>query len=169
MIRTRITLLLCSMLLIFNACNTFKPTTTTRSTPKRSKNADIQLREDIVGYAKNYVGSPYKYAGGSPKTGFDCSGFTSFVLKEYGIQLSPASAEQAKQGKLVDLDHVKPGDLLFFKDGTRIQHVALIVEHSKDGIICVHSTSSRGVIVENVSTSTYWKPKIYYAKDIISK
>lgn len=149
-----------------NACNTVKPTF---KTEKTSKGSSMQLRKDIVGYAKNYVGSPYKYAGGSPKTGFDCSGFTTFVMKEYGIQLSPASSAQAKQGKLIQLDQAKPGDLLFFKDGNRIQHVALITEHNKEGIFCIHSTSSRGVIIENVSASTYWKPKISFAKDVINK
>jgi cell wall-associated NlpC family hydrolase len=165
MIRTRFSLFLLVTIVTTNACSTVK---TTPKTPISPKGADMQLRKDIVGYAKNYVGSPYKYAGGSPKTGFDCSGFTTFIMKEYGITLSPASVEQAKQGKPIDLSKAKPGDLLFFKDGNRIQHVALITEHNKDGIICIHSTSSRGVIIENVSTSSYWKPKISFAKDVIN-
>ncbi|MEI6408813.1 MAG: C40 family peptidase [Bacteroidota bacterium] len=122
----------------------------------------------MIQYAQKYVGSPYKYGGESP-SGFDCSGFTSYVLKQYGVKLSPASAEQAKQGVKIPLDRARQGDLLFFGDATHIQHVALIVENKKDGIVCVHSTTSRGVIIENVTTSNYWKPKILYARDVISK
>lgn len=128
----------------------------------------LQLRKNVIQYARKYVGSPYKYGGESP-SGFDCSGFTSYVLKEYGVKLSPASTEQAKQGVKISLDRARQGDLLFFGDASHIQHVALIVENKKDGIICVHSTTSRGVIIENVSTSSYWKPKILYARDVITR
>lgn len=129
----------------------------------------MQLRKRITDYAQKYVGASYKYAGTSPSTGFDCSGFTCYVLKEFKIKVSPASAEQAKQGAKVSLDKVRPGDLIIFGDNSHIQHVAMVVERKKDGIICVHSTTSRGVIVENVSTSAYWKPKILYARDVIGR
>ena len=154
--------------LLMTACTA--PKKSSGSAPSQKSNAaSMQLRKNIVNKAQNYVGTSYKYAGGQPSTGFDCSGFTSFVFKEFNIQLSPASAEQAKQGYKIPLEKVKPGDLIFFGDATRIQHVALVVERTKDGIVCVHSTTSRGVIIENVSTSTYWKPKILYARDVIVK
>lgn len=147
------------------ACNPVKKIE--KSGPSTSSSA-VQLRKNVIQYAQKYVGSPYKYGGESP-SGFDCSGFTSYVLKQYGVKLSPASAEQAKQGVKIPLDRARQGDLLFFGDATHIQHVALIVENKKDGIVCVHSTTSRGVIIENVTTSNYWKPKILYARDVISK
>lgn len=152
--------------LLMTACTA--PKKSSGSAPSQKSNAaSMQLRKNIVNKAQKYVGTAYKYAGGQPSTGFDCSGFTSFVFKEFNIQLSPASAEQAKQGYKIPLEKVKPGDLIFFGDATRIQHVALVVERTKDGIVCVHSTTSRGVIVENISTSTYWKPKILYARDVL--
>lgn len=129
----------------------------------------MQLRKRIVDKAQQYVGSSYKYAGTSPNSGFDCSGFTKFVFKEFNVEVSPASAEQSKQGYRIPVDRVKPADLLFFGDASRIQHVAMVVERTKDGIICIHSTTSRGVIVENVSASSYWKPKILFARDVLSR
>lgn len=129
--------------------------------------ASMQLRNRITGYAQKYIGASYKYAGTSPSTGFDCSGFTSYVLKEFKVKVSSASAEQSKQGAKVSLERVRPGDLVFFGDESHIQHVAMVVERKKGNIICVHSTTSRGVIVENVSTSAYWKPKILFARDVI--
>lgn len=131
----------------------------------------MRLRRDIVSEAQRYVGSPYQYAGKNPSTGFDCSGFTHFVLNKYNISVSPSSSVQATEGKEVPLDKVKPGDLIIFRteDGSRVQHVSMVVENSAKGIVCVHSTTSRGVIVENVSTSSYWKPRIWQARDVIGK
>ncbi len=153
-------------ILVMEACSTVKKS---NDPPASTNAASMQLRKRIIDKAEKYVGTNYKYAGTSPGTGFDCSGFTSFVLKEFNVQVSSASAAQAKQGYKIPLDRAKPADLIFFGDSNRIQHVAMVVKRTKDGIICVHSTTSRGVIVENVSTSTYWKPKILFARDVLSK
>lgn len=127
-------------------------------------------RVEAVQYAQKFVGTPYKYAGVNPATGFDCSGFTSFVMRGFGVQLSPASAQQAGQGRKVSLDLVQAGDLLFFSQNSKnVSHVALVVKRDNSGITCVHATTSRGVIVENVTASTYWKPKILFARDVMSK
>jgi|GEM_PF-1477488 len=126
------------------------------------------FREALAGWGENYLGIRYRHAGRSPETGFDCSGFTHFVFKEFGLTLSPSSATQSRQGVQIPLNEVAPGDLLFFGNSTRIQHVALIVKRTEEGIFCVHATCSRGIIVENVSTSSYWAPRILYARDVIS-
>ena len=126
------------------------------------------FREALAGWGENYLGIRYRYAGRSPETGFDCSGFTHFVFKEFGLTLSPSSATQSKQGVHVPLNEVAPGDLLFFGSRSHIQHVALIVKRTEEGIFCVHATCSRGIIVENVSKSSYWAPRILYARDVLS-
>ena len=127
------------------------------------------FRERVVDYGMQFVGTTYKYAGQSPETGFDCSGFTSYVLKETGVPASPSSAIQATEGRYVDLDQVLPGDLIFFGESTnKISHVALVVSRGPEGITCVHSTTSRGVVVENVSQSAYWNPKILFSRDLIT-
>lgn len=126
-----------------------------------------QLREQMVGFAQQYVGIHYRYAGISPATGFDCSGFTSFILKKFDAKISSSSFMQSLQGIKVPLSDVMPGDLVFFGRRGHIQHVAMVVERSPDGIVCVHSTCSRGIIVENVSTSSYWRPRIMFARDVL--
>ncbi|TNE55157.1 MAG: NlpC/P60 family protein [Bacteroidetes bacterium] len=128
----------------------------------------LQFRQEITTYASSFVGTPYRYAGYAPETGFDCSGFTSFVLKKFDAELSRSSSWQARQGTRVPLAEVLPGDLLFFGRQGRIQHVALVVEHAANGIICAHSTR-RGVVVENVNTSSYWKPRILFARDVLGQ
>lgn len=139
-----------------------------KSASANSEEAQM-LREHIIGYAQNFVGLKYRYAGSSPTTGFDCSGFTSYILKEFDVRVSSCSSTQSKQGLKVDLDEVVPGDLLFFgrKKGG-IQHVAMVVERTEEGIFCVHSTCTRGIVVENISTSKYWKPRLLFARDVIS-
>jgi hypothetical protein len=128
----------------------------------------MQLRDWVSGYAQNFTGISYKYAGRSPRTGFDCSGFTSYILAEFDLKASASSATQSTQGQRISLDEILPGDLIFFGSKKHIQHVAMVVECTAEGIVCVHSTSSRGVIVENISQSDYWRPKVLFARDIIT-
>jgi cell wall-associated NlpC family hydrolase len=134
-------------------------------------NKEMAFRKGIVERARQFVGVKYKYAGRAPETGFDCSGFTSYVLGLYNVKVSPASKIQATEGQAVTLEHAKAGDLVFFSSagkGGKVTHVALVLDNTAEGILVVHSTSSRGVMVENVSVSKYWKPKLLFARDVIS-
>ncbi len=139
--------------------------------PPASRAADaemMQFRTYVTGYAKNFTGLQYRHGGRSTKTGFDCSGFTNFILDEFKVKVSSCARTQSTQGVKIALDDVQPGDLVFFGRQGYIQHVAMVVEHTPEGIFCVHSTCSRGIIVENISTSKYWKPKILFARDVIT-
>ena len=156
-------------ILILTAFVSFSFKNIDKAPADRANDAEMmQFRADITGYAQNFTGLKYRYAGYSPKTGFDCSGFTSYILDEFNVKISRCSRTQSAQGKKTSLSDVLPGDLVFFGRPGRIQHVALVVENTAEGIICVHSTSSRGIIVENISTSKYWKPKILFARDVIT-
>ncbi len=131
--------------------------------------SNAALRNNLVKKGKKQVGTKYKYAGKQPRTGFDCSGFTSYVYKEHELSLSPSSKTQGKQGAKIPLKQAQPGDLVFFSRNRRtIFHVAMVVSNNSEGITVVHSTSSKGVIIQNISKSKYWKPKILFARDIIS-
>ncbi|HNE27548.1 MAG TPA: C40 family peptidase [Saprospiraceae bacterium] len=167
----RLLSLLVLSLLFSVGCNLLKPRTSSAPPPRPNTDSGVaSLRRNVVNYGQKFVGTKYHYAGTSPNTGFDCSGFTSYVMKEFNIKVSPASSKQATEGRPVPLDRTQPGDLIFFgEDAKHIQHVALLVRRSGDGLTCVHSTTSRGVIVENVSKSSYWKPRILFARDVISK
>ena len=139
--------------------------------PPSVSSKEMLLRKDITSFAQTHLGITYKYAGKSPSTGFDCSGFTSFVMSKYGIKISSSSRDQALQGKAIDVSKVKPGDLIFFRRSASepIFHVSLVVSNDKQGIKVVHSTTSRGVIVDNITASKYWKPYIDSAKDVVAK
>lgn len=132
--------------------------------------SDANLRRNITDYARNFIGIRYTAAGKNPSTGFDCSGFTNFVMTAYGFPLAASARLQAQQGREVPLDLVRPGDLIFYQrnpeDG--IFHVSVVVENTGKEIRVIHSTTSRGVMVEDILASKYWKPYIYIARDVLS-
>lgn len=127
------------------------------------------LRQDIVGYSKNYLGLKYRYAGRNPETGFDCSGFTHFVMGTFGISLSPSSVQQSHQGEAIKVKETEAGDLIFFRRSSRsrISHVAMVVSNDENGLFIIHSTS-RGIVIDDLMKSAYWRPKIYSARRVIN-
>ena len=145
--------------------------TSTTTTPKSGKNTDkeTRLRSDIANYAHQQIGTRYVYAGKNPK-GFDCSGFVFFVMNKYGISVPGPSRSQEKYGKPVSPSSAQTGDLIFFrrdKNG-EVFHVAIVYANDKNGLQVIHSTSSRGVVLDNISNNTYWKPKISTGRNVIS-
>ncbi len=76
----------------------------------------------VVAYAQQFIGIPYTYGGSSPSTGFDCSGFTSYVYKNFGVSLPRTSGGQAKAGVSVSKDNLAAGDLIIYSG-----HVAIYV------------------------------------------
>ena len=75
----------------------------------------------ITGIAANYVGYPYVLGGTSPATGFDCSGFTSYIFAQAGISLPRTAA--AQQSFATPVSSPQPGDLVFF--GYPAYHVGI--------------------------------------------
>lgn len=135
---------------------------------RKKEVSTVALRQQIVRDSRDHIGIKYKYAGKTPKTGFDCSGFTAYAYAEHGQTLSSSSKAQAKTGRAIPLHTVEPGDLIFFsQDGRHISHVAMVTRREKDGIWVIHSTTSRGVMEQNITSSEYWRPKILFARDVL--
>ena len=130
---------------------------------------ETRLRNDIAHFAHQQIGTKYVYAGKNP-TGFDCSGFVFFVMNKYGISLPGSSASQEKYGKSISPKSAKPGDLIFFrrKKNGKVFHVAIVYSNDSEGLQVIHSTSSRGVVLDNISHNTYWKTKISTSRSVVS-
>ena len=136
------------------------PSTSGRSAgiaPGTNDNAARAVRASGAGFAVQFVGYRYRYGGSSP-SGFDCSGFTSYVYNRMGIHLPHSAAAQFSSGygaRIGDMNNLAPGDLVFFAGtaGERgISHVALYIGGGR----IVHAMTPRlGVQVSNVWES-YW-------------
>lgn len=111
---------------------------------------------EVVEYAKQYLGYKYVAGGSSPSIGFDCSGFTTYVYKHFGISLNRSSKGQIKNGVAVSKNNLQPGDILIFNgsSNTSIGHVGIYV----GGNDFIHAANSReGVIITSLSSSYYQK------------
>lgn len=110
----------------------------------------------VVEYAKNYLGCKYVAGGSSPTTGFDCSGFTSYVYKNFGVSLSRSSKGQINDGVAVSKDELQPGDIVVFNNSgnSAIGHVGIYI----GGDSFIHAANPRqGVVITSLSSSYYSK------------
>ena len=141
-----------------------------KTNPSRKKNktysAKYNTANSLVNYAQNYIGVPYAYAGKSP-SGFDCSGYTSFIYNKIGIKLPPASKMQSREGQKIKIKNIQKGDLIFFGKNNKVSHVGIVVKKDNNTLEVIHATSSRGVMQQDVLKSNYWRPKMLYARRMI--
>ena len=158
-----------SVVLMRIACGSKGPktvsTTTKTTTSSTSSNAKAT---QIVEYALSFEGVKYRY-GGTSRSGMDCSGliFTSF--DQAGLQLPRVSRDMAAKGKSISLAEITAGDLLFFKtdkSSNSINHVGLIVSKHGNNVRFIHATTSRGVIVSDL-TENYWRKAFVGARRVL--
>jgi cell wall-associated NlpC family hydrolase len=96
----------------------------TYSAPSYDPNLPAARYGQVVGIALQYLGIPYVWGGSSPATGFDCSGFTSYVFAQIGVSLPHHAASQYGYGTPVPYDQLAPGDLVFFSG---LGHVGIYI------------------------------------------
>ena len=115
---------------------------------------------DIVATAQQYLGVPYVY-GGASSNGFDCSGFTMYVYKQYGYSLPHGATPQLNYGSSVSQSELQPGDLVFFtgtsSTSSIASHVGIYIGNGQ----FIHASSGTGYCVkisslnENYYTNHY--------------
>lgn len=102
-----------------------------------------QRRAEIVEFGKQFVGGRYVWGGTDPNKGVDCSGFTRYIMKHAaGVELSHSSRAQSGEGRAVSAAEIRPGDLVFYGPGSRINHVGMYIG---DGQIVHASNESNGI------------------------
>jgi hypothetical protein len=133
----------------------------------RLKIAD-SLRYAMLIIAQKLEGVPYKYAGTTPKLGFDCSGFTQYIYQSVGIEIPHnAHMQSTLSSKQEPLNALKPGDLVFFGgwhgDQHRTVHAGIIFEKEGDNFTVIHCVNG-GVKIEGANSSwdRYWKDKVLF-------
>lgn len=123
-----------------------KKTTSSNSSSKSNSSASSGSGTAIAAYAKQFVGNPYVWGGSSLTNGADCSGFTMSVYAKFGYSLPHSAAAQSGRGKSVSFSNLQPGDLIFYRNGGRIGHVALYI----GGGQVVHASNKRdGIKISN--------------------
>lgn len=107
------------------------------------------LGQQIADYALQFVGYPYVYGGSSP-SGFDCSGFTSYIYKQFGYSINRTASNQLDNGYAVERSALQPGDLVMFcqyGSTKRASHVGLYIGNNQ----YIHaSTPGTGVIISDM-------------------
>ncbi|HLI29030.1 MAG TPA: NlpC/P60 family protein [Chloroflexota bacterium] len=119
----------------------------------------------LVAIAQSLVGSRYTWAGTSPATGFDCSGFVYYVYNTYGYPLERTMAEQFAAGRRVRMDELRPGDIVFFADTYTpgLSHNGIYIGDGK----FIHAVDeSVGVAITPLNTP-YWEQRYVGAVRII--
>lgn len=117
-----------------------------------SSNSSSSLGQAVVDYAMQFLGNPYVYGGNSLTNGVDCSGFTSQVMKHFGISLNrSSSAQYANNGYYVSRDNLQKGDLLFYGYSGSVSHVAIYI----GGGQVIHANDERtGICISNAFPSS---------------
>lgn len=124
-----------------------------------------QEGNNVVSFAKKYLGYDYVSGGTTPSTGFDCTGFTYYVYNACGYSLSRSCSIQAKSGTAVSKSDLKAGDLLLFNNGANgsIGHVGIYIG---DGVFIHAANSRRGVVTDTIN-SGYYNTYYYQARRIV--
>lgn len=131
--------------------NTELPTAMTMTEVRYGQGVS-DVRVDLVSYACQFVGNPYVWGGTSLTRGADCSGFVLSVFANYGVSLPHSSVAQSNSGTKISASEAQPGDLFFYGNGSRINHVAIYIGNGQ----VVHASSPRTGI--KISGAYYRNP-----------
>jgi gamma-D-glutamyl-L-lysine dipeptidyl-peptidase len=116
----------------------------------------------ITRTAKHYLGKTYVYGDAGP-IAFDCSGLVQTIFRAHGVTLPRTSREQSLWGRPVDLQEIKPGDLLFFSlrpSTYRITHVAIALDHDR----MIHASRFYKRVVISKFDTPYFQDRLRVAR-----
>ncbi|NLO69896.1 MAG: LysM peptidoglycan-binding domain-containing protein [Porphyromonadaceae bacterium] len=142
---------------------------TSSETRAEQNTVTLTLQDSLINYGRNYLRVPYRY-GGTTSRGFDCSGFTSHVYKNFGYNLNRSSRDQATQFPSVQKRDLQTGDLVFFEGRRKnkvVGHVGIVTETKPNGEFdFIHASVQQGVIISS-STEAYYASRYLKAGRVI--
>ncbi len=128
-----------------------------------------RLIDDLLSEGRTHIGKRYVHGAKGPSA-FDCSGFTSYVYRQFGYKLSPSSRAQYMEGTPVDRKDLRKGDLVFFtsrSSGKNVGHVGIVVSADNEtGKFKFIHASIRGVKISDFEG--YYVGRYIGAKRIIN-
>lgn len=162
---------LLALVCLLSACSS-TPTrsTASRDTGLRTRGALIQDPsaglEEISIEAMALVGTPYRYGGNTPDSGFDCSGLVRYVVQRAAsVNLPRTAAEMGRRGTSLDRRDVASGDLVFFNTtGQPNSHVGIYVGQNR----FVHAPATGGTVRLEDMTKSYWASRYGGARRVVA-
>jgi lipoprotein Spr len=112
----------------------------------QSFSTDSVTADTLLNFAQSLIGTRYRSATSDPLRGFDCSGFVSYVFKNFNFNVPRSSCEFINVGEKVSLEDARPGDIIIFTSPTnrhRIGHVGIVLSNAGDEFKFIHSTSGK--------------------------
>ncbi len=139
------------------------------TTPPEDVTPEVEtdLQSSVIKEAKKHLGTPYKY-GGNDKNGFDCSGFSQYVMAKNGLKIPRTAQSQSDQLKKIKISQARKGDLVFFgSNKNHINHVGIVISEKGAPLTMIHASSSRGIMITQLDKDPYWEPRLKTAARII--
>jgi cell wall-associated NlpC family hydrolase len=125
-------------------------------------NKPVPRADSVVRFAMEQLGTPYVYAGATPASGFDCSGFVMYVYGRFGIEVPHSTALLINTGRPIPRSQARPGDLVIFTGTAETSaepgHAGIIISKAGEPIRFIHSSSARresGVKISAVNNTDY--------------
>ncbi|HGM5580161.1 TPA: C40 family peptidase [Pseudomonas putida] len=140
-----------------------KPQVTFIDQPSSSPVAD-----DVLIRAIGLVGTPYRWGGNTPDSGFDCSGLIGYVYRDAANISLPRSTREmiVMRAPTVDINALQSGDLVFFATGggSQVSHAGIYVGEGR----FVHAPSTGGTVRLDYLSNSYWSKAYLQAKRVLA-
>ena len=141
-----------------HACSSAPSLPVIADTPVTIPREDAPTATRVTEHALAMIGTPYRYGGDSPETGFDCSGLVHYSYSMSGVSVPRTSQAQFRAARKVALSNARPGDLMFFQDQEKLSHVGIYVG---DGMFVHAPSSGRSVSLASIDSP-------YYQRNLVS-
>ena len=123
---------------------------------------NVARADSVIKFAMLQLGTNYCYAGATPETGFDCSGFVNYVFARFGVQVPHSTALLISTGREVPRNSARPGDIVVFtgtaSTSTTPGHAGIVLSNPGEPLRFIHSSSARresGVKISTVENTDY--------------
>ena len=121
----------------------------------------------VLNTALSLLGTKYRFGGETPESGFDCSGFVSYVLHQHSVDIPRTVIEQFAVGQAVAQDQIQPGDLVFFTTkGPGATHVGIVVNTGTRWDF-VHAPADGSVVRVERFDVGYWQQRWIGARRVL--
>lgn len=158
-----------SLVALLAACSSRAPAPATMPTAPVVFNSSPSspAADDVLFRAIGLVGTPYRWGGNTPDSGFDCSGLIGYVYRDAaGISLPRTTRDMiVMRAPNVDINALQSGDLVFFatNGGSHVSHAGIYVGEGR----FVHAPSTGGTVRLDYLSNSYWAKAYLQAKRVL--